>query len=72
MMRDLVTLAADMRLVRNAKLALIGRVGGKDAVLGIEHDHGLSVMLQIRHEGVDIRRLRQLVRQRDEGRDRDE
>jgi hypothetical protein len=52
----------------NAELALISGVGGKDAVLGIEHDHGLSVVLQVRHEGVDIQRLRRPGRGLYEGR----
>ena len=34
-------------LAGDAELTLIGGVGGKDAVLGIEHDHRLSVVLQI-------------------------
>jgi hypothetical protein len=58
MVRDLVALATNVRLVSNAELTLIGGVGCKDAIPGIEDDHRLNVVLQIRHEGVDIRRLR--------------
>jgi hypothetical protein len=68
-MRHLVALAAHVRMAGNAELALISGVGGKDAVLGIEHDHRLGVVLQIRHECVDIRRLRRLPRHRVDGRD---
>ncbi len=68
-MRDLIALAAHMRLAGDAELTLISGIGSEDAVLGIEHDHGLSVVLQIRHEGVDIQRLRRPGRGLYEGRD---
>ena len=57
-MRHLVALTAHVRMAGNAELALISGVGGKDAVLGIEHDHRLSVVLQVRHQRADIGRLR--------------
>jgi len=50
MVRDLVAFAPHYRRVGAGKLALIGRVGGEDLVIGIEHDHRLRFVFEIRNQ----------------------
>lgn len=46
-MRDLVALLAQRRLIMPAELATIGRIGGEDVVVGVQHDGRQGIVLKV-------------------------
>ena len=54
--RHAVALVADVGLAGRAELPLVGRVRSQDAVLRIQHDHRLRIVLEKRDERLNLRR----------------
>ncbi|MNC82008.1 hypothetical protein D3C75_1353460 [compost metagenome] len=45
--RDLVALFTQRRLVVSAELTAIGRIGGEDVVVGIQHDGRQRIVFEV-------------------------